>query len=211
MNLLEEELGTGKTLDFGWIDGLDRWVGEFRLCDKYPRLFNLEGEKNVTIKGRGKWRNGTWVWVWDWRGNPRGRSLGELDNLNNMLNGSPLGWNSLDTWSWIMGENGDFSVKALKHMVNLKILGEEADTVETKWCRYIPSKVSVFMWRLKHGRLPVRALLDRYGMDLDTTLCPIGNEVVESLDHYFVSCSKAKSYGTKCLTDGAWTILMDRV
>nr|GEW87778.1 reverse transcriptase domain, reverse transcriptase zinc-binding domain protein [Tanacetum cinerariifolium] len=91
-----------------------------------------------------------------------------------------------------MGENGDFPVKALKHMVNLKILGEEADTVETKWCKYIPSKVSVFIWRLKHGRLPVRALPDRYEMELDTTLCPICNEVVESLDH-FVSCSKAKS------------------
>nr|GEY01593.1 reverse transcriptase domain, reverse transcriptase zinc-binding domain protein [Tanacetum cinerariifolium] len=95
-----------------------------------------------------------------------------------------------------MGKNGDFSVKALKHMVNLKILGEEADTVETKWCKYIPSKVSVFMWRLKHGRLPIRALLDRYEMELDITLCPICNEVVESLDH-FVSCSKVKSVWNK--------------
>ncbi|GKB48541.1 RNA-directed DNA polymerase, eukaryota, reverse transcriptase zinc-binding domain protein, partial [Tanacetum coccineum] len=103
----------------------------------------------------------------------------------------------MDTWCWTMGQNGEFSVKALKQMVNLKILGEEADMDETKWCKYIPNKVSVFMWRLKHGRLPVRALLDRYGMDLDTTLCPMCNEVVESLDHCFFSCSKAKSVWNK--------------
>lgn len=95
------------------------------------------------------------------------------------------------------GANGDFFMKALKQMVNLKILGEEADMDETKWCKYIPNKVSVFMWRLKHGRLPVRAILDRYGMDLDTTLCPVCNEVVETLDHCFVSCCKAKSVWNK--------------
>ncbi|PWA65328.1 Lipase, GDSL [Artemisia annua] len=99
----------------------------------------------------------------------------------------------MDTWYRTMGGNCEFSVKALKQMVNLKILGEEADMDETKWCKYIPNKVSVFTWRLKHGRLHVRCLLDRYGMDLDTTLCPVCNEVIESLDHYFVSCCKAKS------------------
>lgn len=103
----------------------------------------------------------------------------------------------MDTWFWTMGGICEFSVKALKQMVNLKILGEEADMDETKWCKYIPNKVSVFMWHLKHGCLPVRALLDWYGMDLDTTLFPMCNEVVESLDHCFVSCCKAKSLWNK--------------
>ncbi|GJR01092.1 hypothetical protein Tco_0524076 [Tanacetum coccineum] len=77
----------------------------------------------------------------------------------------------MDTWSWTMGGNDEFLVKTLKQMVSLKILGEDADMDETKWCKYIPNKVSIFMWRLKHGRLTVRALLDRYGIDMDTTLC----------------------------------------
>ena len=103
-------VGNGEDTRF-W---LDRWVGEFRLCDRFPRLFNLEGEKSATVKERGDWRTGAWVWVWDWRGNPRGRSLGELDDLKNMLSESSPGWNSMDTWSWAMGGNGEFSVKALK-------------------------------------------------------------------------------------------------
>ncbi|GJW81553.1 reverse transcriptase domain, reverse transcriptase zinc-binding domain protein [Tanacetum coccineum] len=167
------------------------------LCDRFHRLFNLEGEKSVTVKGIGELRNGAWVWDWDWRGNPRGRSLGELDNLNNLLKGSSPGWNSMDTWSWTMGENGEFSAKSLKQMLNLKILDEDADMDETKWCKYIPNKVSIFMWRLKRGCLPVRALLDRYEIDLDINLCLVCNEVVESLDHCFVSCYKAKSLWNK--------------
>nr|GEX23991.1 hypothetical protein [Tanacetum cinerariifolium] len=79
---------------------------------------------------------------------------------------------------------------ALKQMVNLKILGEDDDMDETKWCNYIPNKVSIIMCRLKQGGLPVEALLNRYGIDLDTTLCSVCNEVIEFLDHRFVLCYK---------------------
>ncbi|GKA45537.1 RNA-directed DNA polymerase, eukaryota, reverse transcriptase zinc-binding domain protein, partial [Tanacetum coccineum] len=59
---------------------------------------------------------------------------------------------------------------------------------ETKWCKIVPRKVNVFMWRLKCGRIPVRTLLHNIGTDLHSTLCPHCDEAIETIDHSMVQC-----------------------
>ena len=56
-----KKVGIGHNTTF-WID---RWVGNQRLCDIFPRLFHLERCKDVKVADRGVWVNGVWSWVWD--------------------------------------------------------------------------------------------------------------------------------------------------
>ncbi|GJV71294.1 reverse transcriptase domain-containing protein [Tanacetum coccineum] len=51
--------------------------------------------------------------------------------------------------------------------------------------------VNIFMWRLLLDRLPHRLNLSSRGLDIDSILCPVCSEHVESNSHVFFSCSVA--------------------
>ncbi|PWA64534.1 Lipase, GDSL [Artemisia annua] len=69
-------------------------------------------------------------------------------------------------------------------------LGSTRRQFVTPWCKSIPKKVCVFIWRLYHGRFPVRTILGDIGIDHHTLFCPCCNDVIESMDHCFVLCPK---------------------
>nr|GEW86843.1 phytanoyl-CoA dioxygenase [Tanacetum cinerariifolium] len=102
-----------------------------------------------------------------------------------------------DAWvggtRWQISEDGKFSIKDLRDLIDEKTLGSTGRQFVTPWCKSIPKKVCVFIWRLYHGRFPVRTILDDIGIDLHTLLCPSCNGVVESLDHCYVLCPKVQS------------------
>ncbi|GJX02450.1 putative RNA-directed DNA polymerase, eukaryota, reverse transcriptase zinc-binding domain protein [Tanacetum coccineum] len=177
------KLGNGESIRF-WVD---KWVGNYKLCDRFPRLFRLERNKEVHVGDRGCWDHIGWNWCWDWVANPRGRSLGELEDCISLVRDHVPSRDGTDSWQWML-EDGGFSVKVLKEMVDEKVLGPRSQVEETKWCRIVPRKVNVFMWRLKCGRIPVRTLLDNIGMDLHSTLCPHCEEAIETIDHSMVRC-----------------------
>nr|GEU97092.1 RNA-directed DNA polymerase, eukaryota [Tanacetum cinerariifolium] len=62
----------------------------------------------------------------------------------------------------------------------------------TRWNLNIPIKVNVFLWRLSLNKLPLRVNLDKKDIDVDTILCPICNDDVESVNHLFFTCDMAK-------------------
>ena len=68
------------------------------------------------------------------------------------------------------------------------------DTVSeaTRWSKNIPSKVNVFLWRVKLNKLPSRVNLDRRGIEVDSTLCPSCLEDIETVNHSFFNCGMAK-------------------
>ncbi|XP_071708148.1 uncharacterized protein [Rutidosis leptorrhynchoides] len=57
---------------------------------------------------------------------------------------------------------------------------------------YIPQKIGIFVWRTLRGRIPVRVELDRRGIDLDSILCPMCNDYIETVEHAIISCKVAK-------------------
>ncbi|GJX94222.1 RNA-directed DNA polymerase, eukaryota, reverse transcriptase zinc-binding domain protein [Tanacetum coccineum] len=61
----------------------------------------------------------------------------------------------------------------------------------TRWNRSIPIKVNVFIWRLMLNKLPTMVNLDRKCIDVGTTLCPICEEDVETVNHIFFTCDMA--------------------
>jgi hypothetical protein len=55
----------------------------------------------------------------------------------------------------------------------------DVDTYDTKWNRCIPIKVNVFLWRLML-------------INVGSVLCPICQDDVERVNHFFFSCDMAK-------------------
>ncbi|GKF38517.1 RNA-directed DNA polymerase, eukaryota, reverse transcriptase zinc-binding domain protein [Tanacetum coccineum] len=102
-----------------------------------------------------------------------------------------------DKWRWMLGEDGEFTVKELIRLVEEKILHVESGGQETVWNNLVPKKVNIFVWRALKGRLSVRVELDRRGIDLDSVLCPSCNNIVETCAHCLITCDLAMSVWEK--------------
>ncbi|KAJ9538630.1 LOW QUALITY PROTEIN: hypothetical protein OSB04_031363 [Centaurea solstitialis] len=169
---------------------LDRWLGPFRLCDEFTWLFQLEINKEATVKERCSWVGYQWMWKWNWRRGTRGREAGELLSLIDKLGELKPRVEEKDTAFWWLDINGEFSVKGLRRLVDEKLLQENLNFLETSWIKEVPKKVSIFVWKLRQKKLPVRAVLDQLGMDLHSLLCPRCEGEVETIDHAFVFCEE---------------------
>ena len=67
------------------------------------------------------------------------------------------------------------------------------DTTVTVWSNSVPKKVCIFFWRAKLGKLPSRSVLDKIGVDLDSSLCLRCGEGVETVEHALVTCEEIKT------------------
>lgn len=181
-----KKVGNGEDTSF-WSE---RWLGKFTLAKKFPRLFKLEKNPFVTVRDRmpngedssGKWR-------WDWFHSPRGRSITELDDLENLLESfSPI-MQQKDRWRWMHAKKDEFEVKLIRNLVELYMKEREVvEVIPTVWSNLVPKKVSIFIWRTRNGSIPVRTQLVRRGIDIPSILCPMCNDCVENIDHVLVRC-----------------------
>nr|GEW05829.1 reverse transcriptase domain, reverse transcriptase zinc-binding domain protein [Tanacetum cinerariifolium] len=87
---------------------------------------------------------------------------------------------------WMLGEDGEFTVKELSILIEHKVLSVESGMHETLWNKLAPKKVNIFVWKALRGRLPVRVELDRREIDLDTVLCPCCNNIMETCPRILV-------------------------
>lgn len=62
-NAVSKRVGYGDQVHF-W---LDKWVGNARLKDLFPMLFQIAVNKNCKIADMGDWVGETWHWRWTWR------------------------------------------------------------------------------------------------------------------------------------------------
>ncbi|GJY40404.1 hypothetical protein Tco_0427674 [Tanacetum coccineum] len=86
----------------------------------------MVGDKRV-------WRNDTWDWRWDWARELRGRGLGDFEELTVLTNFFFPNVLQEDSWRWIHDDDGAFTVKKLREMVDGKILIRTIGAQETKW------------------------------------------------------------------------------
>ncbi|GJS06437.1 putative RNA-directed DNA polymerase, eukaryota, reverse transcriptase zinc-binding domain protein [Tanacetum coccineum] len=93
-----------------------------------------------------------------------------------------------DSWTWSIGVG--YSVASTRVLVDEKLLGSSLEA--TRWIRYIPIKVNVFLWRLNLNKLPSRVNLDRKGIEVSSLLCPTCQIDVETVNHIFFNCEMAK-------------------
>ncbi|GJU35697.1 reverse transcriptase domain-containing protein [Tanacetum coccineum] len=179
LNSLRYQVGDGSMIRF-W---KDTWLGDAPLCSRFNRLFRLEKNQNCLVRDRIV--NG--LWAWDWRRPVNGgRALADLNNLL-MDIGSLNVEVDRDCVVSSLSTDGSYSVSFIrKHIDNCMIANS---LPSTRWCKIIPRKVNIFMWRLLLDRLPHRLNLSSRGLDIDSILCPVCSEHVESNSHAFFSCS----------------------
>ncbi|GJT90514.1 hypothetical protein Tco_1079359 [Tanacetum coccineum] len=84
------EVGYGNDIRF-WIV---KWVGEVKLCDRFPRLYS----KECRVRDKGNWIDNTWCWEWDWVRNLRGRVCKDFEELQVLLQNVVIKLDCRDRW-----------------------------------------------------------------------------------------------------------------
>ncbi|GKD92368.1 RNA-directed DNA polymerase, eukaryota, reverse transcriptase zinc-binding domain protein [Tanacetum coccineum] len=114
----------------------------------------------------------------------------DLDRLNNLL--LHFVPSSLpDSWEFGLNESRCFMVSAMRKHIELFTLSTDAEKL--RWNNLIPIKLNILTWRISLDRIPTRSNLDSRGIDLDSILCPVCNDEIETSQHLLIDCSIAKS------------------
>ncbi|PWA86984.1 RNA-directed DNA polymerase, eukaryota, Reverse transcriptase zinc-binding domain protein [Artemisia annua] len=124
------------------------WIGNSSLQHQFPRLFRLATNKDCTI--RDCWNNG---WVLEWsRPINSGTLATHILSLQSLLDTCSLN-DSDDTWTWSIG-NPSFTVKATREHIDHFVLPDT--NYATRWNRFLPKKINIFIWRVLRDHLPTR-------------------------------------------------------
>lgn len=73
------------------------------------------------------------MWKWSWRRLPRGREIGELEELNSLIHGKGPRRGRIDKARWCLDSEGEFSTQKLKEKIEEKLVVQ--DVGETKWLK----------------------------------------------------------------------------
>nr|GEY89730.1 RNA-directed DNA polymerase, eukaryota, reverse transcriptase zinc-binding domain protein [Tanacetum cinerariifolium] len=98
---------------------------------------------------------------------------------------------------WVCDSNGDgvFSVKDIRSRIDDLLLPSVG--FETRWVKFIPIKVNVFVWRARLDRLPTRCNLSDKGVPLNSMLCNLCGLENKDSPHVFFRCELAKLISRK--------------
>ncbi|XP_071695244.1 uncharacterized protein [Rutidosis leptorrhynchoides] len=165
----------------------DHRSGNEAFVSRFNRLFHLDVNNNDTIAD--KYIDGVWRWMWS-RVSLGSRNDQALDDLSNAISSINVSSRE-DHWSCPLASDGLYTVKIVRDYVDRIIL--PTVTTKTGWYKFLPRKVTVFLWRFRLDSLPVRWLLSSKGIDINSIVCPVCNNGVETRDHLFFGCSLASN------------------
>ncbi|KAJ9564655.1 hypothetical protein OSB04_000621 [Centaurea solstitialis] len=158
------------------------WWRERRESDSMWKKVVFIQEENLNQEARPRNKRGTWSSI---RGIEKDLGLMGI-NIHSLLYKKEDG----SGWEWLLENNKTFSVSSLRRLIdgiNLPIAENEVD-----WCRWIPNKVNIHMWRFLMNRLATKDNLAKRGVSCSSDDCPLCLSTVEDLDHVFVNCSTTK-------------------
>nr|GEV67982.1 RNA-directed DNA polymerase, eukaryota, reverse transcriptase zinc-binding domain protein [Tanacetum cinerariifolium] len=131
----------------------DTWAGISSFKHQFPRLFRLAMNRDCLV--RDCWNNG---WRFEWTRNvSSGSNASQLASLHNTLYAISLN-DSEDVWVWSIG-TPFFTVKSARCQIDNGFLPDGG--LETRWNRFLPKKINIFIWRTLRDRLPSRWNLSR--------------------------------------------------
>ena len=102
-----------------------------------------------------------------------------------------------DSWHWLWGSSGCFSVKEMTYIIQNKILANTIANPDFKWIKLLPIKINVFLWRLFNNGLPTRMNLAVRNIQVPSSSCVFCSSDPEVEDHCFFRCSKLASLWKK--------------
>jgi len=193
-------LGVGNWFDsniFGVVgDGrdtffwLDHWVGESPLRFKFPRLFDLALNKECKVEEMEREGWGEGGGAWSWRRRLFAWEEASLRECSLLLHNIVLQDSVTDKWRWLLNPIHGYSVRDTYRFITNDGVQIDRSLVNDVWHRFIPAKVSLFVWRLLRNRLPTRDnLVRRNILQPPLSLCPFGCNEPESARHLFLECT----------------------
>jgi len=185
VNNIRRVVGDGRNTFF-WTDN---WVGGVPLSIQFSRLYELSVNKDCLVEEMERlgWEVGGAWWVW------RRRLLAwEEDSARecvSLLNNVVLQENIPDRWRWMLDPLHGYSVSGTYRFLT-NVEGQVANGVcKDVWHKFVPSKVSLFAWRLLQYRIPTRSnLLRRHVLRPSDNICVGGCGSSETADHLFIGC-----------------------
>ncbi|GJU50880.1 RNA-directed DNA polymerase, eukaryota, reverse transcriptase zinc-binding domain protein [Tanacetum coccineum] len=201
--LFKKKIGDGKSTRF-WHNN---WLGGNTLREAFPLLYQLETkndcyvfERHGSVVQNSHTSHGSvinlrindgLVTPWAWRRRPRSFAERlELTDIQNLLTNSHLSMDQ-DSWEFTQDSTRIFSVNSMRKTISNILV--DPTSQQTRWNKLLPSKVNILVKRIANKRLPTRANLDKRGIDLDSILCPMCNNDIETESHILVSCPIAQS------------------
>lgn len=94
-----------------------------------------------------------------------------------------------DSWVWSIDSDGVFGFASTRKWIDAMVL--QANYFRTRWCKLVPRKVNIFVWRLLLGRIPITVELVKRGVEIPNVLYPICEWEEETFTHLFVRCEVA--------------------
>nr|GEW47367.1 RNA-directed DNA polymerase, eukaryota [Tanacetum cinerariifolium] len=158
----------------------DLWIGDTRLCALFPRIYALETDKDCSVAE--KLHS---VYASLRRAVRGGAEASQLDLLQESIQNVILS-NMDDRWTWDLNGEGVFRVKDVRFCLDEFFLSKAA--IATRWVKYIPIKVNIFVWKLFLDRLPTRDNMLHRGVLVPNSLFPTCSSAQEDSSHLFFSC-----------------------
>nr|GEU48925.1 RNA-directed DNA polymerase, eukaryota [Tanacetum cinerariifolium] len=119
-----------------------------------------------------------------------GSEYQHLTDLNLLMELVSLS-HSCDRWICDLSGNGKFRVKEVCNFLDNLFLPSYADA--TRWVKYIPIKINVFVWHARRDFLPTRVNLSPRGILLETSSCPLCLSSEENIHHVLFGCDLAEN------------------
>ncbi|GKD40164.1 hypothetical protein Tco_1260371 [Tanacetum coccineum] len=135
----KKRVGDGHSTRFWY----DNWISDQPLRDRFPRLFALETGKEATVAAK---LGASSTDVSFLRAVRDGAERQQWSDLNS-LSGSVSLLSSKDRWICDLTGDGDFRVKEVRNTLDDLFLPSRSDA--TRWVKYIPIKINVFVWRAR--------------------------------------------------------------
>ncbi|XP_071720789.1 uncharacterized protein [Rutidosis leptorrhynchoides] len=128
---------------------------------------------------------------WDWTSTPKWRLTFELQQLENLVSEVKPSGKASDEWVWKPCNSGRFSSKSMIVMLEELQSPNIIHLEPTLRNNLIPQKIGILIWRACQNKLPVRTELDRRGIYLHSTRCPVCDDDIETLNHTLIRCNTA--------------------
>nr|GEY49823.1 RNA-directed DNA polymerase, eukaryota [Tanacetum cinerariifolium] len=95
-----------------------------------------------------------------------------------------------DRWYCSLSSSGEFCVKEARIAIDDMTLPSHPKS--TRWVKFIPIKINIFVWRARRDCLPTRHNLVHKGVVLESTSCPVCLSGVEDVHYILFRCSLAQ-------------------
>jgi hypothetical protein len=194
-SLVSSTLGDGIDIAF-W---KEKWMGTSSLRNLFPALFAKSMLPDGNIAQMGTWEGEAWSWDLTWHSTLLQTEVEEAEYLMTLLQPIVPNKDKRDRRRWLESKDGVFTVHSAylalsKHQYKPLDNPSLEATFKKLWLNNVPSKVSIFGWRLLLEKLPTKEALFKKGIITNNfeRSCVFCVNEVEDIHHVLFNCNVSR-------------------